>query len=57
MGVAVTFFELLKSLFALFDQMWVVYVWHGCIVPSKTGNGISKSIRWMEVHRNGVATK
>jgi hypothetical protein len=37
----VTFLELLKSLFALFDQMWVVYVWHGCIVPSKTGNGIT----------------
>jgi len=37
----VAFFELLQFFYALLDKLWVVYMWHRRIVPSKTGNGIS----------------
>lgn len=32
--------ELLELFLAFADYLWIVYVWHGHIVPSKTGNGM-----------------
>jgi hypothetical protein len=39
-AVTMALFEFSEFFFALFDEPWIVYVWHAHIVPSKSGNGV-----------------
>jgi hypothetical protein len=51
------FLELLQLLWAFTDHLWIVYVRHGHIVPSKTRNGITVPIRAGVFSRCRTASK